>query len=156
MQLPTKDVVRFWKYVQKGPGCWPWVGGRFPFGHGSFWLKGKNVKASRVAWVLKHGPIPAGQNVLHKCDNPPCCNPDHLFLGTLADNNADAKAKGRTRGGAPPGEGNGKSKLRTADVLEIRRAHAAGEARSAIARRLGVSHSAVGGVLSGRTWRHVA
>lgn len=81
-------------------GCWEWMGslatgkwryGKFPKGpHGSGWLQ-----ASRVSWEIHNGPIPVGMKVLHKCDNPPCVNPAHLFLGTSSDNTRDMIAKGR-------------------------------------------------------------
>lgn len=78
-------------------GCWEWSGGRNPVsGYGQ---TPENVAAHRVAWEIANGPIPDGQWVLHKCDNRPCCNPDHLMLGTQADNIADMKAKGRARPG---------------------------------------------------------
>jgi hypothetical protein len=81
----------FWDRVEKTDNCWLWRGPRKPGGYGS--VRGTN--AQRIAWQLAVGPIPDGLWVLHRCDNPPCVNPAHLFLGTVVDNNRDMKAKGR-------------------------------------------------------------
>ncbi len=90
---------RYWAKVEKtNDGCWGWVSGTDAFGYGRLIAPGgrKNLKAHRVSWELHNGPIPGGMCVLHRCDNPPCSNPDHLFLGTKADNVADMNAKGRS------------------------------------------------------------
>ena len=76
-------------------GCVEWTGHVDRKGYGRVSIEGRQVFAHRVAWELAHGPIPDGLCVLHHCDNPPCCNPAHLFLGTIRDNNLDMSAKGR-------------------------------------------------------------
>lgn len=89
---------RFWRKVDKsaGPeGCWPWTGSRHGFGYGFVSAGGKRRGAHRVSWELANGPIPDGLSVCHRCDNPPCVNPAHLFLGTVGDNTRDMMAKGR-------------------------------------------------------------
>jgi len=89
---------RFWVYVDKSGGpnaCWIWTGSRLPTGYGRISFRGKADYATRVVWELTHGPIPPGLHVLHRCDNPPCCNPAHLWLGTPAENMHDRDAKGR-------------------------------------------------------------
>lgn len=100
MPLPARDPLeRFWAMVRKGKGCWEWQGSRLPRGYGSFRLGTRSTDpkeyAHRIAWAWKNGPIPLGMRVLHHCDNPGCVRPDHLFLGTQADNVADMDAKGR-------------------------------------------------------------
>ena len=102
----TSPTERFTAALVLTPnGCLEWTNSTDGNGYGSIYVDGKLVKAHRFAWTLTNGPIPENLNVLHHCDNPPCCQTDptegypegHLFLGTLADNNADMRAKGRAR-----------------------------------------------------------
>ncbi len=90
-------AARFWAKVDIGAPdkCWEWQASCNPAGYGGFQFNGRFGKAHRAAWELANGPIPEGICVLHRCDNPPCCNPAHLWLGTYADNHRDAVAKGR-------------------------------------------------------------
>lgn len=88
---------RLWSKVERGPACWVWQAHRNRAGYGQFWFEGRSQKAHRIVWIITYGEIPDGLCVLHRCDNPPCCNPEHLFLGTKADNTADMDAKGRRR-----------------------------------------------------------
>ena len=89
--------ARFWARVNTSGGpntCWPWTGARLNRGYGQVYQPNHKLLAHRVAWELECGPIPDGMSVLHQCDNPPCCNPAHLFLGTQADNISDRDQKG--------------------------------------------------------------
>jgi hypothetical protein len=88
---------RFWSKVDRrgAEDCWPWTARRDGCGYGTFKVDGKTVRASRQAWALTHGDLGAGQRVCHSCDNPPCCNPAHLWAGTQKDNVLDMVAKGR-------------------------------------------------------------
>ena len=93
---------RFWAKVQKGEGCWLWIGGRRSpdanHAYGTIWVNGGNRPASKVAWELANGqPFPEGMDALHSCDNPPCVNPAHIRPGTPRDNELDAIARGRHR-----------------------------------------------------------
>ncbi len=89
-------IHRFWlRIVKSEQGCWGWIGESTDNGYGRFRVDGRKVLAHRFAYALLIGPIPNDLFVLHKCDNPPCCNPDHLFLGTKSDNSRDCMEKGR-------------------------------------------------------------
>ena len=143
-----------------GPnGCLEWTRNRHVFGYGKLTIDKRNVAAHRLAWELANGPIPDGLWVLHHCDNPPCINPDHLFLGTQADNARDAARKGRARGGGPPGEASGNAKLTEADVRLMRWLHfmAAGKYGTIIglARRFNVNKRTVGAVVHRHSWKHI-
>jgi hypothetical protein len=148
-------TARFWSRVQQDApdACWEWEGARHPFGYGSLSFQGRFVDAHRVAWELTNGPIPPGLHVLHRCDNPPCCNPAHLFLGTARDNSRDMCQKGRHvswRGRAP----HGNSKLTPEQVAEIRRRYAAGGiTQGALGREFGVSPSNIRFIVHGHTWK---
>lgn len=93
---------RFWEKVNKTDSCWEWIGARLPKGYGFMTVKRdgqkRNYYAHRLAYSFVHGDIPEGFVICHRCDNPSCVNPDHLFLGTYADNTHDAMAKGRPIG----------------------------------------------------------
>jgi hypothetical protein len=137
---------RFWPRVDRSGGpdvCWPWTG-KTIHGYGFISRNHRHVGTHRVAWELTNGPIPDGLWVLHRCDNPPCCNPAHLWLGTVADNMADAAIKERLR-----------SKITAAQVYEIRVRAARGEARAALAIEYGVSRWAVRDYIQGAERIHV-
>lgn len=86
---------RFWPKVEKTDSCWIWKAARRPDNYGQFKFRGQMMNANRVSWILHNGEIPDGLLVCHRCDNPPCINPDHLFLGSHQDNRTDAVKKGR-------------------------------------------------------------
>lgn len=148
------------RYVQKGPDeCWVWTGdtshryGVTYLGDSSEDGRRHRCGSHRVAWVLINGPIPDGMVVCHRCDNPPCVNPSHLFLGTQADNMRDCKAKGRTN--APRGVDHPRAKLTEADVVEMRSLRASGSTLASLAARFGVPVSAVSNTCTGKTWKHL-
>lgn len=112
---------RFFEFCISEPnsGCWLWLGGVGEKGHGRFNVGNSlQVQAHRFSWELHNGPVPDGLWVLHQCDNPPCVNPEHLFLGTCLDNHRDMIAKGRKVSAI--GEANPKTNLTEQDVLNIR------------------------------------
>lgn len=161
--LSTEE--RFWSHVNRvAGGCWPWQACNLR-GYGRFTVRalGRGFYAHRFAWELTHGPIPDGLHVLHRCDNPPCCNPDHLFLGTHLDNIADMIAKGRNATGdrhnsrthperLPRGENHKHAKLTAAQVEELRATPMKRGMQRAFARRFGVSEGTISLVVNGKVW----
>ena len=113
------NLSDFLKKVEKTDYCWIWTGSRKPKGYGQFGVNYKVVNTHRYAYENFIGPIPDGMVVMHICDNPPCVNPDHLKLGTIADNNKDRDEKGRSA--HVYGKNHGMSKLTDNDIVTIRR-----------------------------------
>jgi len=149
-------MERFWSKVKMSNSekCWEWQAGRSWAGYGDFSMgrKRKHIIASRFAWELTNGPVPKGKCVLHTCDNPPCCNPAHLFLGSRKQNSEDCKAKGRNN----KGERHGNAKFTEKDVIKIRKLYAAGRYRQEdLAKKFGVERRAIGRVIDGTRWGHV-
>jgi hypothetical protein len=93
--LSPRDIQRFWSFVERADGCWNWRGSAQKSGRGRFMLHGRNFIATRVAWAIANSREP-DKYVCHSCDNPACCNPAHLWIGTLSDNMLDMVTKGRS------------------------------------------------------------
>ena len=152
---PRPIMERSWRFVSIGENCWEWTGAKHPFGYGMIGSGGKfgrPLPSHRVAWEAFWGPIPPNLSVLHRCDNPPCCNPAHLFLGTDADNVADMDRKGRRRTVAHAGERHWKARLTEIDVREIR---SSSETHAKLSRHYGVAATAIANIRARRLWRHV-
>jgi hypothetical protein len=142
---------RFWSKVEKGPveQCWPWKASFLRGGYGYFFLEGTK-QAHRMAYELTYGEIPSGKSVLHTCDNPSCCNPAHLFVGTQVDNMVDAEGKGRRR--YARGEGSN-AKLTQAQVKEIRRKYATKNYTYVrLATEYSVSFAAIWKIVQRKSW----
>lgn len=131
-------------------GCWEWTGRHTVAGYGTLRLNGEVVYVHRLSAEHLGGQDVAGKHVLHRCDNPRCINPDHLFTGTQADNMHDKVAKGRQ----PRGSLAGGSKLTAADVLEIRRLCGT-MPQTRIAERFGICQQTVSDIKRGRRWGHI-
>ena len=145
---------RFFSSVSKdGPnGCHQWTGAVTLRGYGHIGIRYKMYSTHRLAWLIAYGEIPDGLHVLHKCDNPPCVNPDHLFLGSHADNAADREMKGR--GAALKGEQNGSAKLTEHQVRELRFNYPA-MTQTKLAAMFGISQATVWNIVTRKSWRHV-
>jgi hypothetical protein len=148
---------RFWDKVdRRGPDdCWPWKAGRDKDGYGRF-AAGRTTRAHRYSWEVHNGPIPVGFLALHRCDNPPCVNPAHLFVGSHQDNIRDCVEQGRQSRlsgvvKARAGVTNGRAKLTLAQVAAIRSAPA-NVSNSALGRQHGVSNVMVSKIRRGKAW----
>lgn len=159
------NVERFWQYVDKSGGddaCWPWIGAADPNGYGRFYVGESNGGSRsklthRIAFWLESGASPVA--VCHRCDNPPCCNPRHLFGGTRGDNNRDMAAKGRHWSRTRPecilrGEKHPQAKLTPAIAQEIKAIYAGGGiTQRALGASFGVSQRTVAKVILGLAWQ---
>jgi len=155
---------RFWGKVDVGnkDECWEWLFSKNSKGYGEFWYpqRGKHTHAHQASWAIHYGEIPKGMCVCHHCDNPSCVNPDHLFLGTIADNNKDRDQKGRSKyrflyGKDHPQHGtNSKfNKLAEEDVREIRKLCASGNhTLREIGNMFGVCHGVISNIKQKRKW----
>lgn len=145
-------VLRFWPKVDKSGDCWVWTGSRDAKGYGMFALNGKAIRTSRFSWMLAHGSIPDGLHVLHKCDNPPCVNPSHLFLGTNADNMRDRANKGHYQYQKDPLT-KPHRKLTPDQVREIRRLYPLGKyTQKQLGKMFGISRIQVQYILYRKAW----
>ena len=160
MQKPLEE--RFWARIPRvqSDKCWEWKGARFdpPWDYGMIANgtlpsgKPKMVGAHRISWELHNGPIPGGMRVCHTCDNPPCVNPAHLFLGTAKDNTQDMVKKGRCNPAV--GERGGFAKLTWEGVRELRRRYATEHiSHTRLARELGLAQGTVSAILRGEAWQ---
>ncbi len=152
-------IARFWSKVAVGTAtqCWPFCASCNDNGYGRFRVsRPRRIKGAHVvAWEISTGLSAEGYEICHHCDNPPCCNPRHLFRGTGSDNMLDAYQKGRLA--LPPSVGieNGNAHLTERDVHAIRRLVAAGEKNTHIAPLFNVTHSMVSRIKLGKSWRHL-
>ena len=148
---------RFWEKVHKGDGCWEWTAYRSADGYGMIGReRGDGVeRAHRLSWELHFGPIPSGTAVLHRCDNPPCVRPSHLFLGTQTENVADSVAKGRHRSPVHYGERHHWARLTEAEVREIRAAFDIGIPCRDLADMFHIHPETVRLIGKRQTWAHI-
>ena len=152
---------RFWSKVDKGSadGCWEWTGNKHKFGYGTISIDGRPRATHRVSWEIHNGNIPEGTGyhgtcICHKCDNPSCVRPEHLFLGSVQENNNDMVKKGRRS--SQKGANNPRSKINSTQARVIRR-HANRNlmTHKEIGSIFSISSSSVAGIKSLRRWAHV-
>jgi hypothetical protein len=157
--VKAKSVwTRFQKYIPQGLSadeCWPWQGSRHKTGYGQLSDKPNRtvLKAHRIAYEKAYGPIPEGRMICHRCDNPPCCNPAHLYAGTARDNARDSIARGRA---SPPplmrGEDCGMARLKEWQAREIKNSNEPG---TVLAQKFGVAATTICAIRKGVNWRHL-
>lgn len=161
---------RFWSKVNKTDHCWEWTASLSRTGYGTFTVtdrdtglsgrsRYKSKLAHRVSWEIEYGPVPDGMCICHRCDNPRCVRPDHLFVGDNLANMADKKAKGRGRGDfrfrrPPSGERAGSAKLTNTEAAEIRDLYASGLFKqSEIAAAYGVTTTRISFIVNNKSYK---
>lgn len=135
--------------------CWEWTAALKPTGHGRVFINGKFSYVHRVVFEAAFGPIPEGMCVCHKCDNACCFNPDHLFLGTRANNLQDMWRKGRQTKERARGDSSPKTIYSTAKVLEMRRRKANGDRIGSLVLEFGGTYQAIKAIIDRKTWKHI-
>ncbi|MGO4763838.1 HNH endonuclease signature motif containing protein [Cupriavidus campinensis] len=148
--VPASARIRALVIVKNG--CWEWVGSKDRKGYGRMWVRGRgNTPAHRASYEIHKGPIPDGFCVLHACDNPQCVNPDHLSLGSLADNNADMRRKGRHA----HAETSGHAKITAAIAAHIRAEYKPYiNTYRALGQQYGIAMETVRDIIKGYTWNN--
>lgn len=151
----NRAIRRFWTGIveDRKTGCWIWSRGSSN-GYGGLWWEGRQIRTHHVSWIIHNGSIPCGKKVCHKCDNPPCVNPAHLFLGMQKENMEDMARKGRHHNVA--GEANPRAKLTITDVITIRKLYKCGIGPTAISKKYKVGLRAIWKILMRQTWSKVA
>ncbi len=168
-ELTKSDIDKFWNKVAitaNDERCWNWVGVKDKDGYGLFYLGDNNKKAHRVSFFIKNKVQLGGLFCLHRCDNPSCVNPNHLFLGTVLDNAKDREQKKRgmpahkrwwrANPNATKGENNVKAKLTREQVLEIREIHLSGKLNGiGLAKKYSVNASTISSIILKKLWKHI-
>lgn len=156
-QIEKTPTERFFESFEKlsTTDCWEWTSYKANFGYGKLRANGREVRAHRFSYEYFVGPIPNGLCVLHKCDNPPCVNPKHLYIGTKRDNARDMIERGRAYQPPTQGEYNSQAKLHDGDIHVIRYLVECGLKQTHVANFLGISKHQVNSIVHKRSWAHV-
>lgn len=157
MPKPIRSLDNLQKHCKIIPwtGCWIWQRSTFDSGYGQVSVAGKNWRTHRYAWTLANGPIPRGMSVLHRCDTPDCINPQHLWLGTSAENNSDRASKGRNGSEKIAGSNHYLAKLSEDSVRKIRDGEFDHLLQREIAERFGVTQTLISQIKRGIIWKHI-
>lgn len=152
-ELTDEEVKRFWSKViiLTSKDCWEWAGCLVGFGYGQVTIRRIQYGTHRIAYFLCNKQDPGDQLVCHRCDNPKCCNPNHLWLGTEAENIQDRNTKGRNAKGIK----HARAKLTEQQVRQIRNQYATGIGQRALGRKYDVTHATIQGIIHRRTWTHI-
>lgn len=155
-KVSEQDAARFWASVdiRSANECWPWRAGTNPArdNYGRFWIKRVEYRTNRMAYYLHYGSDPLGDDACHSCDNPPCCNPSHLFVGSRAINLADMRRKHRQA----MGPRHGIAKLTVNQVREIKTRYVPRKVSTyKLAAEFGVSQMTIHNIIHGKIWTHV-
>lgn len=164
--ITTAIASRFLSQVDRSGECWLWTGKQDKDGYGVLYADRGDFRAHRIAYELANDVSPGDLFVCHRCDNPRCVRPEHLFLGTSQENTADRNAKGRQAHGdrtgarlyphrVPRGERHGAARLTASDVKEIRSLSADGVLQAELMKKFGVSQGAISHIVTRKCWRHV-
>lgn len=152
---PINLLRRFWSKVNITgiDDCWIWTGSKTPLGYGGINIGGRWHSAHRKSFEFSYGHLPLNLDVLHRCDNPPCCNPKHLFLGTAKDNMMDAAKKSRM--GKTRGEDHPKTTITLSQVAELRKLYASGQfTQEQLACKFHVCRATIHNIVSFKTWKY--
>lgn len=156
-RVPVPLNERAKKYFSpSGDGCWEWTGGKDRRGYGQIGecgVGGRTLRAHRVVYEMMVGPIPAGMELCHRCDNPGCVRPDHMFIGTHWDNMQDRNRKGRVKKPDNRGENNGRALLTVSDVKRVRFVLSLGYNQCQVARFFEVNRTTIRSIAIGRNWK---
>ena len=148
---PKKSIIKFWEKINVKNECWIWAGNQDKYGYGRIGINYKRYYAHRLAYELIYGLIPEGMLVCHKCDNPLCINPEHLFLGTNGDNSKDMVNKNRSY--HPIGELHPLHKLTNEQVIEIKQLYSTGKyLQTELAKQFNVCSTEICLLVNNKRW----
>lgn len=155
MDLPQSAVEKILVNYEVVKDCWEWKGKKDKDGYGRLRVGGRiTIRTNRAAWIVANGEIPNGKMICHKCDNPCCINPDHLYVGTAKDNATDRRNRGRSNN--ERGSLRWNSKLTEEQVRQISIDYVPGkDSQTEVAKKYGVSQATISHILRGANWKHV-